>query len=337
MPTLEICYLLLMPLRFTPPGQTDKLTPPKDAPYFFDVDIEFVTVSRRVMTLEGVRISLHLQVLDNTVWLAECRYTLAEALDDSASARKRVLHAALRQKLQTDNGYTGKLVEEYTILLVKNASLAPNEFVDQQAASLARLMRSLDKPPDVAEVSQIFDSRVSYSAHDLTLIDWSGALIVAEEGDFQSDIELMKIGNYQILRYRMLDELIENNLRVLRQHLTHAQRGWLPARDTLLQTTIEQRLDLLLDFEKIDQSLLLIGDWYSTRLYRLIVDQFYLDKWKALISAKLDNLAAINAVIQDNLTFSWRRFLDLLTLSGWLILLAGYFILFFLDLWNRSK
>ena len=36
-----------------------------------------------------------------------------------------------------------------------------------------------------------------------------------------------------------------------------------------------------LDFEKINQGLLLIGDWYTAKLYRIIYEEFYLDEWAA--------------------------------------------------------
>jgi hypothetical protein len=95
---------------------------------------------------------------------------------------------------------------------------------------------------------------------------------------------------------------------------------------------IEQRLSLTLGFEKINQSLLLIGDWYTAKLYRAIYEEFYLDEWEAAIQAKLENLESIIQVIQDNFEFSWARFLELVQIAGWLLLLLGYFVLFFLDL-----
>jgi hypothetical protein len=72
---------------------------------------------------------------------------------------------------------------------------------------------------------------------------------------------------------------------------------WRRAESRTLQKVVEQRLTLLLDFEKIDQSLLLIGDWYSAQVYRLIVEQFFLNDWKSAVG--------------------------LVQLVGWLILLVG--------------
>jgi hypothetical protein len=95
---------------------------------------------------------------------------------------------------------------------------------------------------------------------------------------------------------------------------------------------VEQRLALMLDFEKINQGLLLIGDWYTAKLYRIIHDEFYLDEWAATIKDKLKNLESIIQVIQDNFSFSWSTFLEMVQIAGWLLLLTGYFVLFYFDI-----
>lgn len=330
----EICYLLLFPLRFNPPaGQSTPLPVPqqKDAPYFFDLDIAFLALGERRIEVEGVPVSVRLQTLDEQVWLAECRYQLADLLDDGALLQRQAIQMKLKEDFRQETGYNGAFVEEYTIVLLRQVELTPDEFVDSHARMLARWLRAMPKPPTEIEVNQILGSRARYSQRDLTVVDWGGALIIAEEGDFQSDIELLKIGNYQLLRYRLLDRTIERNLQHLRQLVTNA-RPWLSGESRTLQKVVEQRLTLLLDFEKIDQSLLLIGDWYSAQVYRLIVAQFFLTDWKNVVRLKLDSLAAIDEIVRQNLAFSWRRLLDLVQLVGWLILLIGYFILFFANL-----
>ncbi|MGH2522424.1 MAG: hypothetical protein ACRDH2_07960 [Anaerolineales bacterium] len=333
---LEICYLLVVP--FEPPpalGPTETVPAPKDAPYFYDLDIEFCSAGQREIVVEGVPVRVHLQVLDGLVWVAECRYLLADALGETALARKQAIQTTLKTRLQREAGYSGSVIEEYTLLLIQRARPTPDEFVNAHAPTLARLLRSLPKPLNQADASDIVGSRARYSESDLTIVDWVGAIVIAEEGDFQSDIELLKIGNYQLLRYRLLDQTIEQSLQRLRRNVESARLTWLPSRNRTVQAVVEQRLALLLDFEKIDQSLLLIGDWYSARVYRLIVDQFYLDEWKATVSSKLDRLSTIDEIVRQNLTFSWRRALDLAQFVGWLILLVGYFVLFIVDVGGR--
>ena len=347
---LEVCYLWLVALR----GEAPRLPAPaagplpltgslpltgalpvavpKDAPYFYDLDIEYRSAGLHPVTLDDVPVQINQQVLDGTVWAAECRYRLRDALDPSASDRHRALQAALRRELVALSGRQSSFTEHYTILLLNDAAPTPDAFVDAHAVPLASLVRTLAKPLDPGDAAAVLAARARYSGADLTVVDWEGAVIVAPDGDFQSDIELMKIGAYQLLRLRVLDKTIEDSLRALRRSLASAQRAWLPRANQTLQAIVEQRLALALDFEKIDQSLLLIGDWYSARVYRLIVEQFYLDEWKRTVSGKLDSLATINAIISDNLAFSWRRLLDLVQFVGWLVLLVGYFVLFFIDI-----
>lgn len=53
------------------------------------------------------------------------------------------------------------------------------------------------RPAGISAAARLLRHRARYSQSDLTVIDWEGALIIAEAGDFQSDLELLKIGNYQ--------------------------------------------------------------------------------------------------------------------------------------------
>ena len=44
-----------------------------------------------------------------------------------------------------------------------------------------------------------------------------------------------------------------------------------------VQRIVQLRLELMLDFEHTDQNLLLIGDWYTAKLYEAIRSELYLD------------------------------------------------------------
>ena len=85
------------------------------------------------------------------------------------------------------------------------------------------------------------------------------------------------------------------------------------------------------DFERTEQNLLLIGDWYTAKLYEVIRDEFYLEEWKSAMRDKLDNLESIIGTIQENFSLTWSGLLERVELAGWIILLIGYFILFFME------
>jgi len=164
-------------------------------------------------------------------------------------------------------------------------------------------------------------------------VDWEGAVIIAPEGDFQSDIALLKIGNYQLLRYRMLDESLETILDQINTEFLQNKKRPLrpgPTRATV-RKIVQYRLEVMLDFERAEQNLLLIGDWYTAKLYEAIRDEFYLEDWMSAVRAKLDNLESLIETIQENLSLTWSGLLENVQLAGWIILLVGYFILFFLE------
>ena len=183
---------------------------------------------------------------------------------------------------------------------------------------------------DKEEIGEILASRSRYSTQDLTLVDWEGAVIIAPNNDFQSDIVLLKIGNYQLLRYRILDKRIEEMLDKINESFFKNRRRPRATRGMIRQIA-EHRLEVILDFERAEQSLLLIGDWYTAKLYESIHKELYLKDWKESVRSKLDNLENIVQTVKDNFLLSWENLMDRLQLLGWVILLVGYIYLYMLD------
>ena len=222
------------------------------------------------------------------------------------------------------------MFEEYTILLVESAKPTPDKWLEKNALALANFIRSQREVLDKEEIGKILASRTRYSTEDLTLVDWEGAFIIAPEGDFQSDIVLLKIGNYQLLRYRMLDKLIEDMLDKINEAFFQSRRRPRATRG-LIRQIAEHRLEVMLDFERAEQNLLLIGDWYTAKLYESIHNELYLKDWKESVRSKLDNLENIVQTVKDNFLLSWENLMDRLQLLGWVILLVGYMYLYMLD------
>lgn len=336
MPALDarVIYLFLYP--YTPPpmpkgGRLHRLQPPQSQriPYFLELDIELVELGQSELQVEGQTISIQQQVYDEQIVCIGCTYTLTDVLASDATTRKRNIQTKLHDQLLGQSGYSGSFVEEYTIICLTEVNAAPDDFVHTHRHALAALLRNLRRPASETEVEQIIISRTHYTDRDITVVDWEGALIIDPDLDFEGDIELIKVGNYELLRYRLLDRAIERNLEDVRTAFEKKRR--FNFFNNVLREALQQRLDLLLDFEKAEQLLLLIGDWYSAQLYRIIVDEFYIDEWKSTVKSKLDQLETITNIIQENFTLSWQRTLDLLQLFGWLLLLVGYFVLFYFE------
>ena len=293
----------------------------KNAPYFFDIDIEVLALHGDSLKIEGKEVNIDYFVYDSRVFVAECTYDLGEQLGEETISQKDKINSKLRQKIVKESGYDGDLVEEYFAVIFKKPEGSPAEFVKKNLHIFSKFMPTVDAP----------SSQVSYSEKDLTVVDWEGAIIITADGDYESDVELMKVGNYQLLRYRMLDAEVEKSLRLLRNRLQGGKKGALASGNKILRQAVDTQLSLLLDFDKVDQSLLLVGDWYSAKLYKAIVGEFYIEEWKNLVKEKLENLKEIDETMRQNLTFSWERLIDFVSIIGWAILLIGYFYLYVKD------
>ena len=331
---MDLVYLLAFPDPSednTPPVETFKGW--KDAPYFQPVDIEVVNLGEETLLIEGYAVQVTRHRYDNRVQMIECRYGMKEPFADSAMKDRAKIQAALQSRFIPTDFRQRALFEEYSILLADDVKPNPDKWIEKNAHDLARFIRSQRETFDPGEIGEILSSRTRYSANELTLVDWEGAVIIAPEGDFQSDIALLKIGNYQLLRYRMLDESLETILDQINAEFIQNKKRPLrpgPTRATV-RKIVQHRLEVMLDFERAEQNLLLIGDWYTAKLYEAIRSELYLEDWMSAVRAKLDNLERLIETIQENLSLTWSGLLENIQLAGWIILLVGYFILFFIQ------
>ena len=327
----EICYLIAFP------DPVDESTEPKeqirglkDAPYFEPVDMDVRTLGHVEVQAGGVQVSVLRQRYDDRIQMVDCRFQMDDFLSMSAIQQREVIERNLRERFIPVEHRTSGMFEEYVMLLLTKATPTPEKFLDKNAAQIGRFIRPQREVLDQRELEQILSSRVRYSTQDLTVVDWDGAVIIAVNGDFQSDIELLKIGNYQLLRYRMLDKLVEGMLDKINESFFINRRRPRATRGAI-RDIVQHRLEVMLDFERTEQNLLLIGDWYTAKLYNAIRTELYLEEWKNTIRGKLDNLEGIVETIQENFALSFETLMDRLQLLGWVLLLIGYLYLYALD------
>lgn len=329
---MEICYLIAFPDsddgNAPPPEQFKGLI--KDAPYFQPTDIDLVTLGEETIIIEGYAVSMIRQRFDDRVQMVECHFDLRDPFASSVLKDRIKIQNALQSRYIPEAVRQSGLYEEYSILLVQNAKPTPDAWLDKNAVELATFIRSQKDTLDKAEIEEILKSRTHYSAKEVTVVDWEGAVIIAPNDDYQSDIALLKIGNYQLIRYRMLDKSIELMLDKINETFFQNKRRPRPTRGMIRQIA-EHRLEMMLGFERAEQNMLLIGDWYTSNLYEAIHDQFYLKEWKENVKNKLDSLQGIVEIIKDNFSVSLENIMDKVQMYLWFALLIGYLYLYFLD------
>ena len=328
---MEICYLIAFPdSNETSRQPAEQFKGLKDAPYFQPIDIDLVTLGEETIVIEGYAVAVTRQRYDGVVQMVECHYDLRDPFAASVLTDRTKIESALRSRYIAEEFRRNGLFEEYTILLVSEAKPTPDKWIEKNALALANFIRSQRDLFEETEINEVLSSRTRYSAKELTLIDWEGAIIIAPNADYQSDIVLLKIGNYQLLRYRMLDRSIEEMLDKINESFFQNKRRPRATRG-LIRQIAEHRIEVMLNFERAEQSLLLIGDWYTAKLYESIHMELYLKDWKESVSTKLDNLEKIVETIQENFALSFENLMDRLQLIGWVLLLVGYLYLYVLD------
>lgn len=330
---MEICYLLAFPDSddgtAAPPEQFKGLV--KDAPYFQPTDIDLVTLGEETIVIEGYAVSAVRQRFDDRVQMIECHFDLVDPFASSVLKDRTKIQSALQTRYIPESIRQSGLYEEYSILLVQNAKPTPNKWLEKNAVALATFIRSQKDILDTAEIEEILMSRTHYSSKEVTVVDWEGAVIIAPNADYQSDIALLKIGNYQLIRYRMLDKSIEDMLDRISETFFQNKKRPRPTRGMIRQIA-EHKLEMMLSFERAEQNMLLIGDWYTADLYEAIHDQFYLKDWKENVKSKLDSLESIVQTIRDNFSLSLESVWARVEMFAWMLMLIGYLYLTFVDL-----
>ena len=328
---MEICYLIAFPdSEETTRQPAEQFKGLKDAPYFQPIDIDLVSLGEETIVIEGYAVAITRQRYDGVVQMMECHYDLRDPFAASVLPDRTKIQNALQSRYIPESYRRNGLFEEYSVLLVNDAKPTPDKWIEKNSHTLANFIRSQRDVFEENEISEVLSSRTRYSAKELTLIDWEGAVIVAPNADYQSDIVLLKIGNYQLLRYRMLDKSIEDLLDKINESFFQNKRRPRATRG-LIRQIAEHRLEVMLDFERAEQSLLLIGDWYTAKLYESIHNELYLKDWKESVRAKLDNLENIVETIQENFVLSFETLMERLQMLGWVLLLIGYLYLYALD------
>jgi hypothetical protein len=329
---METCYLIAFPDsdegNAPAPEQFKGLS--KDAPYFQPTEIDLVPLGEETIVIEGYAVAVSRQRFDGCVQMVECHFDLKDPFASSVLSDRTKIQNVLQSRYIPESLRRSGLYEEFSILLVQEAKPTPDEWVEENKLAISNFIRSQRDVFDSEEMNEILASRTRYSARELTVIDWEGAVIIAPNADYQSDIALLKIGNYQLLRYRMLDKSVEEMLDKINETFFKNKRRPRPTRGMIRQIA-EHKLEVMLDFERTEQDLLLIGDWYTAKLYEAIQSEFYLKDWKESLRAKLDNLESIMQTIKDNLAVSWENVMDRIQLALWLFMLFGYLYLYFLD------
>lgn len=277
------------PLRLMQEGGTLTVANYSSSPTFEVMVYDFgaVTITYR-FALDGP--------FDNLLELSETLYEHEQLLTESRARVEQLIqtiHPAVeRPKVATE-------VEDYLIFEINACTSQDIPLWVSREAELARILRGERTPLSDQEIHDAVSCRISFGTDDAALIDWHSAVLFGRDMD---DVRaVLEFANVELMEMRMLDEQLDQSLDQGYEALSRKPRLLsLPGsydKDTTLIAQLQ--VDGALLFERVTNTLKLLGDQYLARVYRLASQRFHLEDWDASILRKLETLESIYGKMSD--------------------------------------
>ena len=258
---------------------------------------------------------------------------------EKVSAWEQKLYAE-SYKILKKRGGNDEWSEMYSIFAVSGYAGAPEQFLEH-APAMAALLKSETVDLDPKEVEYTISTQIKYAKHDLSIIDWDGAFLFDVEGDFGLAVELLTLANYQLLRHRLLDRRLDEQLERIMKVVNAAETDKKFLSDKSLvkdvKSILRRRLTWISAFESIERDIKLIGEWYSARFYDIASRKMKVNEWRATIKDKLDSLEDIYSTLLENFTITSKERAEWVETIAWFVLQAGWFILIVLEFLYYTK
>jgi hypothetical protein len=163
---------------------------------------------------------------------------------------------------------------------------------------------------------EALNQRLSYYENDLVVVDWNAALLY--DRDYRDTVNVLELLNVELLEARYIDAQLDRRIGDYKgPSLKH--RDWLvPLRTPnrkAIQALAELRLESLLQAERVDNALKLIGDLYLARVHAAAAKRLYLQDWENAISRKLDIIANLYQLLTDRVRTAQSQTLELIIIA----------------------
>lgn len=250
-------------------------------------------------------------------WI-ELSCELAETEELEREARARV--EALMHEIQAaiTRPWIADVVEDYIVFRwPESARAASTERLTADSdLDLARLLRAERGALSTQEIADALATRLSFQPNDLLLVDWNAALLIDDDAD--DVLRVLEFANVQLLELRFLDA--ELDVALDRAYELLSRDSWSKRLAIFgLHRDLERVATLQVDgailFERVGNTLKLVGDQYLARVLRLTSRRFRSAEWNAGILRKLETLDDIYEKVHDHATARRAEFLE------WIIIL----------------
>lgn len=322
-------------------GKEAPAAPVKSAPHYFEksVPTQYVIGQEKRM-IGDVEVTLEVKTYHPDAVLVEGSFEVGDVFADGILEVKDKLHD-ICYEIAKKNGGRLEPAEEYTVYQISGYKGDPELFLNKNAQKIAGLLKSEKLELDENEVAHTLSYQFKYAKDDLVIVDWDGAFVFDPNGEFEETIELLELANYQLLRYRILDEDLDERMRKMERFTQpdETKTSWwanwfgVASREVTqeFRDVIRVRSQSINQFEAMERDIKLIGEWYSARLFDLAGKKFRLNEWRDTVKEKLESLEDTYSIAAENLGMSRVQRLELIQIWGFFFLQIGWLVLIVLE------
>lgn len=318
------------------------LPPVKSAPHYLEKTVpnQFILGQEKVK-INDQEITLAIKTYHPDALLVEASLEVADIFNHGIiEIKDQLLKACLDcakksgAKIDTSEGFSIYQVSGYTG--------DPEQFLEKYSPKIAGLLKSEKLELDEQEIKYTLSFSFKYAKDDLAIIDWDGAFVFDPKGDFGEIIELLQLANYQLLRYRALDEDLDERLRKAYKLIQpeHKKRWFEFGNKEVAQAfrgIIRIRSESISQFEALERDIKLIGEWYLGRVYELASKKFRLNDWRQTVKDKLESLEEVYTIASENFGMSRIQALEYIQILAFFVLQIGWFVLIILEFFYYTK
>ena len=233
---------------------------------------------------------------DRLLELSESLYENERLLTESRTRVEQLVQAI---EPSIERPCIAREVEDYIIFAIESHFPQGPPLWTNNEQALAHLLRAERTPLSDQEVADAVSCRISFGREDAALIDWHAAVLFGKEMD---DVcAVLEFANVELLEMRILDEQLDRALDEGYEALSRKPPLLsFPGSYHKDTTRIAQlQVDSALLFERVTNTLKLLGDQYLARVSRLASQRFHLEDWDASILRKLQTLESIYGKMSD--------------------------------------
>lgn len=245
---------------------------------------------------------------------------LGQELIESESLERRAADVCARVVERVRGALVGErhafLSEDYLAFVVHalDRPMTADQLIDARGRDIAQLLRGERQTLSSQERDEVLRHRLSYLTDDLVVPAYNAAFVLDAEAGALGILEILEFVNSQLLEFRYHDELLETELTRIYSAIqaprwTDRYLGRRPTRAARHLHSLFVDVNELTD--RLENSVKLVGDVYSARLFGLAAARLGLDAWKRNVQDKLKTLDDIYRFSVEQTGISQANLLEL--------------------------